>query len=216
MKMSIRHGTFVVSATFVAAFALGACYPDDIERAEELDTVTTVFNSQANFAANRRYSIADSVQHIPNEGAVSRQNDQALLQRIRQNMNAAGYTEELNPAVNPPDVVVLASITTAENVAYTTYDFWGYWGWYPYWDPFYSAGWGWGYPSSTVAYNFQTGTVLVTMVENNLPADSAQSQQVPVLWAAAVNGVLTGATDVTRALDGIDKAFAQSPYLRAP
>src|SRR5690242_21880120 len=70
MKMSIRHGTFVVSATFVAAFALGACYPDDIERAEELDTVTTVFNSQANFAANRRYSIADSVQHIPNEGAV--------------------------------------------------------------------------------------------------------------------------------------------------
>jgi hypothetical protein len=202
-----------VCTALLAAVGIAACFPDDLTSVDELDTVTTVFKQDADFGALQRYTIADSVLHLPDEGSISRSSDQALLSSIRENLNAAGYTEETDPAANPPDVVVLVAISTADNVAYTTYDFWGYWGWYPYWDPLYSAGYGWGYPAGTVAYSYQTGTVLVTLVRDH-PTD-VQSQKVPVLWAAAINGVLEGSSDVQRALDGIDKAFAQSPYLRA-
>jgi hypothetical protein len=37
---------------------------------------------------------------------------------------------------------------------------------------------------------------------------------VPLVWSAAVNGVLSDvSTNVSIALQGIDRAFAQSPYL---
>jgi hypothetical protein len=38
------------------------------------------------------------------------------------------------------------------------------------------------------------------------------SKRIPLLWAAAINGVLTSSS-LDGALAGVDQAFVQSPYL---
>ena len=39
------------------------------------------------------------------------------------------------------------------------------------------------------------------------------ANRLPVAWVGAVNGVIDVGGEVDRALEGIDQAFAQSPYL---
>jgi hypothetical protein len=38
---------------------------------------------------------------------------------------------------------------------------------------------------------------------------------VPIYWAGAINGVLSGGSDVSRITKGIDQAFEQSPQIKA-
>lgn len=55
---------------------------------------------------------------------------------------------------------------------------------------------------------------MITMVDLRAPRET--TKRVPVLWVAAINGVLTDNPILPRVLTGIDQAFAQSPYLRIP
>jgi hypothetical protein len=213
VNLILRH-----AALAATALTLAACYPDDINSADDLDTVTTLFDREQDFGAIGTYVLVDSVVFIDADGdggdgesSVSHAFDDQVLAAVRRNLNAAGYTELANPAAGTPDITVLATTTSSTTVG-VAYDWWAYWGWYPYW-PGYGAGWGVGYPPVSVAYAYTTGTLLLTMLDAQ-NADVA-AKKIPVLWVGAVNGVLTGNADVSRAIDGIDQAFAQSPYIRA-
>jgi len=61
---------------------------------------------------------------------------------------------------------------------------------------------------------YEVGTLVITMVDLRAPRET--TKRVPVLWVAAVNGVLGDSPVLPRVLTGIDQAFAQSPYLRIP
>ena len=213
MSLLLRH-----AALAATALTLTACFPDDITSAEELDTVTTLFAQQTDFGAIGTYVLVDSVVFIDADGEggddesdISHAFDDQVLAAIRSNMNAAGYTEVSGPAASTADIAVLAT-TTSKTTVGIGYDWWLYWGWYPYW-PGYGPGWGVGYPPVSVTYVYTTGTLLMTMLD--LKNADIASKQIPVLWLGAVNGVLTGNAQVARVIEGIDQAFAQSPYLQA-
>jgi hypothetical protein len=105
---------------------------------------------------------------------------------------------------------VVAAITTETNV-YWGYVWWGYWGWYPYWPVGWGASSNWYYPGYWYPYSYSTGTLMVGMVDGTAPA---AEERVPLIWTAAVNGVLADAsTNLAVATAGIDQAFQQSPYL---
>jgi hypothetical protein len=207
-----------LAALAATALTLAACFPDDITSTEELDTVTTLFAQQTDFGAIGTYVLLDSVVFIDADGEggdeesdISHAFDDEVLATIRNNMNAAGYTEVSGPAASTADIAVLATTSSSTTVG-IGYDWWYYWGWYPYW-PGYGPGWGMGYPPLTITYVYTTGTLQITMLDAK-NADPA-NQQIPVLWVAAVNGVLTGGAQVSRVTEGIDQAFIQSPYIQA-
>ena len=209
---------FRLAALAATALTLTACFPDDITSAEELDTVTTLFAQQTDFGAIGTYVLVDSVVFIDADGEggddesdISHAFDDQVLAAIRSNMNAAGYTEVSGPAASTADIAVLATTTSSTTVG-IGYDWWLYWGWYPYW-PGYGPGWGVGYPPVSVTYVYTTGTLLLTMLD--VKNADFTNKQIPVLWLGAVNGVLTGNAQVARVIEGIDQAFAQSPYLQA-
>jgi hypothetical protein len=213
VNLTLRH-----AALAATALTLAACYPDDLTNAEELDTVTTLFDKTRDFGAIGTYVLIDSVMFIDGDGeggddesSISHAFDAQILATVRRNLNEAGYVESPNPAAGTQDITVLATTTTATTIG-VAYDWWYYWGYYPYW-PGYAPGWGYGYPPVSVAYAYTTGTVMLTMID----AQNANvaSEQIPVLWIGAVNGVATGTGEVARVTNGIDQAFAQSPYLRA-
>src|SRR5262249_17799859 len=128
----------------------------------------------------------------------------------RDDLNAAGFSEAPAPEVTPPDVLLLLSIQQDDWVVV-----WDTWGWYPGWG-WWGGGWGPGwslvYPSAVASVSFTTGTLHIDMVR---PDPTSTTSSIPVVWTAAINGLLSETVDFERLGFLVDQAFAQSPYLRS-
>ena len=140
-------------------------------------------------------------------------NDAEILARIRAKFIAAGWIDVTGLQGVRPDVVVLTSALAQEHTG-TVYDaWWGSWGYWPGWPTAYGSDWIWGVPGTEFEFTYFTGTLIITMLDVN-DADATQ-RRIPALWLAAINGVLTSSA-VDGALNGINQAFVQSPYLVRP
>ena len=194
----------------VALAALASCYPGDQLTTEEADVVVTLFDESADFSVLRSYAMPDSIVHLVGEGddTISRDFDDEILSLIVSNMGALGFTREGDPA--NADVIMLTAVAVNEQVGYAGYPWGGYWGWYAPYPP--NFGWGFypWYGASTI-YTYRTGTIFMQMLD---PAriDSTVSK-VPTIWVGALNGLVQGDAVPERIADGINQAFAQSPYL---
>jgi hypothetical protein len=184
-----------------------ACYPDQYDDYLYESVLTLYDTSAANsgdFSTATTYSLADSVVHLVPPGEdddVTRLYDQAILDRIRFNMDAAGYAEVINPA--NADLTLLTFATSSTYYGYV-YDYWcTYYGWYYT----YSC----GYPGYWYAYEYTTGTLMISMADNRAVANN----MAPLIWFAGMNGLMGGA-DATLITTVIDLAFAQSPYIETP
>jgi len=108
---------------------------------------------------------------------------------------------------NLPDVIVTvdAAIINFSGVGGTCVPWWG---WYPWW-----PGWGWGpgYCYPTYVYNYNTGTLLINMLETI----TTDEEEFPRVWHGGINGLLrsSDAGNQDFIVSTIDQAFAQSPYL---
>ncbi len=198
-KMSLRTTLSLMIIFSALAFVLYSCYPGEAITAEDTDLIATYFDKDANFAAKMTYSIPDQIYRLDDEGnpvVDPGANDQQALNRIKSNLESAGFDEIANPdSSNVPDVLVVAFANQSTWVSGGCYSSWYSW-YYPYY--------GWCYP---VYYTYDIGTLLIAMIE---PTESKNA-----LWVAALNGILedTNSGITSRVLDGIDQAFAQSPYL---
>jgi hypothetical protein len=200
------------------AFAAAACYPGrSVDSTTEFASVTTSFDTEADFATVTRYALPDTVMYVPRgDDEVPAVTQATILAQLREELNALGWTEVVAPsATNPADVYVGAVITTTLNVYYY-WGWWDYWYWYPYWPLGYGASSNWYYPPYWYTYAYTTGTLLISMVDARTTSPGAGPDRVPIIWSAGVNGVLADATtNVAIATAGIQQAFEQSPYLRA-
>jgi hypothetical protein len=194
-----------------------SCYPKGAEYAEELDLVLTNYSSGYDFQAKTTYSMPDSVIKITGDvfndpdgngkpQFLSAEYSTVILSQIQQNMAANGWTL-VNKGSNP-DVVLLVSAMTTTNVYYY-YD-WSYWDWW------YPAEWGWYYPEyyyPSYVSGYRTGSIFIQMADvKNVP----QGENVAVPWNCILNGLAEGGSTnmTTRVQNGLNKAFAQSPYLK--
>ena len=131
-----------------------------------------------------------------------------IVNTIKSNMNARGYT--FVPKGLKPELGINTVAVKDVNVGVVYPGWW--WGYPGYWDPWY---WGWYYPYYypwTVAYSVTTGSVIAEIIDlKNVNAN----QQLQVIWTMSLNGALgsSGASNLQRAVDGINQAYTQSPYL---
>jgi hypothetical protein len=214
-----RRASLGVGLAAGVLLAGAACYPggDDFG-VEDYDVVLTTHDEAADFGAYQTYAMPDSVIHLLEEGedavVLSREYDDLILDLASDNMESLGYVREADPAANGADVILLVGAVGTSETQYWWADwwynwgYWGGWGYYPGWGP----GWGWGYPPGYVgSVEFEEGTLLLTLVDPAMA--SSTEQEVPVVWAGAVRGLLTGGAAAARITSGINEAFAQSPYL---
>jgi hypothetical protein len=205
--------TLLTSILFCAVATTG-CYPDQIMSFSQLSSVTTLVDSQAPLREARTFALPDTIIHPARaQGAdvIGHEADDQILARIRDGFLAFGWREITDVTAERPDVVLLTVVLEQSNtgVAYT--DWWGGWSFWPGWPVGYGADWGWGYPANAVTFSYETGTLLVVMLD--IKHGNTSTKRVPLLWAGAVDGVLTKSS-VDGALEGLDQAFAQSPYLQ--
>jgi hypothetical protein len=214
MKNKKKKLVVLFSLIMLSSFLLYSCYPDYGLTVTDYDTVITIFDENANFK-QPTYAMPDTVVHLVDEGTsednIDRSKDQLILSTIASNMTALGYQRvAVDTTAAPPAFAILVGVTTTENyttVYYPGYGYWGGWGWwggYP----------GWGYPGGTVTYNYQTGTIFLTMLEPG--KINAGDGTYAGIWLARLNGVLSSSVSTNqRITQRINDAFNQSPYLGA-
>lgn len=119
-----------------------------------------------------------------------------LLEQIRKNLDARGYTR-VNKNANPDvgiNVYVLDNLSFYQQVNYPYYYGYSSYYYYPY--------------VSTYAQN--TASLIIEMVDlRNVSPDN----KVRVVWTTYMGDLYKAVDRRQQSLDGIDQAFVQSPYL---
>ena len=185
---------------------LGSCYPGGTEYYEDTDVVYTTYDEQFDFSSKKTYSIPDKIVKVTGdliEGEdpefVQEPQNSQMISQMKSNMKDLGWTITEDP--ENADLVLFPAVWSNTTVYYWN----NYWCW---WYPYY-CGWGWGYPSVS---SYTTGTLMMTMVVEGKVGDEEYLEPTRV-WTGAINGLLSGAYNTSRANRGIDQAFEQSPYL---
>jgi hypothetical protein len=215
-NVSFERAFPLVVVSFFLTVLVAGCYPGSGSfTADETDIVATVYDTTADFSSNKTFVVPDSVIHLvdpdePNPVDIPRDNDDLMINTVKENLRSLGYTELQNPSENNlPDLVVTVSVTATQWTGYDYYPWWGWWGWYPWYPPGWGPGWGPVYPCCSYVYQYNTGTIFVDMYD----VDQSSSEDLNVPWNAALNGLATSGTNSARIKARIDQAFDQSPYL---
>jgi hypothetical protein len=193
---------------------LAGCYKDPLYN--ELSnnfTVTTNRDIDIDFSAFQTFYISDSVSYAsdnPNDSVIVGADAKAVVDAIKNNMIARGYT--FVARTSSPDLAI--NVGAIKNIdAGVVYPGWwgGYGGWYGgcyygYCYPYYYP-----YP---VTYVLTTGNVIVDMVDLK---NATPKQKLEVIWNAWVGGNLSTTTSVNVQLtvDAINQAFKQSAYIQS-
>jgi hypothetical protein len=231
MQLILNRAVFILSRyslylilTIALSLVLSSCFPLAPETVEEFDVVATFYDKDAKFGAIKTYAMPDSIMHITSSGTsssdnISRDYDEIILSQVAANLNALGYTREMDPENNPADVIVTIAITVGAYDLYNPYPFFEYWGWYDGWEAYavdYESDWRYDYEEyDQQDYELRVGSVIVNMVDPNDP--KIQEKEIPSIWIALLNGLAgdTFTSTRSRLLTLINQCFEQSPYLGA-
>jgi hypothetical protein len=193
----------------LSGMLMSGCYPDGPSYTEDLDLVVSHHNPDYNFVAKTTYAMPTKIVKLTgnlNEGELPDFIPDAtatqILNRIAQNMDAKGWQKVAIDA-NPDVFMVPASWETTTVVYWYDYWYWWYGGYYP--------GYGGGYYPPVYVDSYTTGTLVMMITD---PKEVGGNGNPIPQWTGAINGLLTGKFDPTRALPAIDQAFDQSPYLK--
>jgi hypothetical protein len=175
--------------------------------------VLTYRRTGTDFAAYPTYAIVTKIAYVDDTTGTpvyTFRPAPEILGAVERNMNAIGYVlvARIDPE-NPPQVPIDAdlamnvSVLTGTDYTFVPCDYWGWWG---------IPGFGCDGPWEWVPY--RVGTLLIEMGAISQPSGG----QIPRLWAGAGYSVLTpgAAQNVQIAVDAVNQAFAQSPYLGVP
>jgi uncharacterized protein DUF4136 len=196
-----------------AAFVASSCQSDTLLSTQGLGAVVTVFESGPALSNARTFVLPDTVVQIPQfDGNMTPAAAHALTAATRAHFIALGWTELPDARTSQPDVIVLMASSTRVETALVSAGWSASWGYLPYLSPTADPSSVWIAPGGAIPYTYQVGTLVIAMLDVRAPPDSARRDR--LLWVAGLDGVVNDPSVLSRALDGIDQAFAQSPYLR--
>jgi hypothetical protein len=190
---------------------LSACYPERASEGTDYASIVTVYDTLFAFDSAATFYVPDSVVHLGTPDNILHVDDNLIVAQIVANMTDRGYIQVLDPTL--ADLTLNPAVTVTDNYDYTGVDWCVVWGWAYPWT---CTGWIPDYPTDVIGYTYSTGTILIPMANlaDGFPPAVASP---PVVWVAGINGVVSGASSAALAAeitDGIDQAFAQSPYIR--
>lgn len=204
-------------AWLALALSVGACgneFPPTVLTSGV--AVATYRSPTTDYGAFSTYAIVDKVTYVDDTTGTPVYSFQAapeILGAIERNMAERGYVlvariDPANPPAVPPDadLAMNVSVFTGTDYAYVPCDYWAWWG-YPGFGC--DVGWEW--------IPYRVGSLLMEL-GNLRGIDPGPPPVIPRIWAGMGYSVLTPerATNVQIAVEAVDQAFLQSPYLVTP
>ena len=200
-KISMRKILF--TAALITVFASCRNTPDFDDLSYKAIVVTN-HDASADFGSYHTYYLPPFVGSIgddPLDSILDNATAVPIMNAIEANMDARGYEKELNPALADLSITVVAIKVTNIATMYPGY-WWGYYGWYYPYYPY--------YPYS-YTYTYSTGTLVVDIVDvKNVDPGNNKAD---VIWTNFNSGVLGVSSTATMAVDAVNQAFIQSPYI---
>lgn len=197
--------------TALPFLVLAGCYPGGADYVEELDAVYTTYDEKFDFQTKSTYARPDKIVvdiEIDNGDTTYVYMKDAfakpIFDAIDTNMESKGW-DKVEISENPDVLLTPAAIKSTTYFYSYWYDWW-YGGWY-------GGYWGWYYPPYYTISSYTTGSVIITIADPNAGEDSPINQS-QAAWVSVMNGLYTGAYEVSRVTTAINDAFAQSPYLK--
>lgn len=200
---------FIIFMAVISMMIMSCQKSPDTDNLDDNYLVYTNYDTGTDFNAINTFHVIDSILIIDNSEKPSywkNNNSQKIVNAYRAGFENAGYTIATEDEI--PDIVLQLSYvnTTYYYNIYGSGPWWnnypGYWNW---------GGWGWYYPYS-FTYSYSTGSIIGELVNTDAP--TAQNDMLTVIWNSYICGILNGNNlSLTRTLDAINQAFAQSPYL---
>ena len=195
----------------VAAIFIGCQTPPDYEDLSSEFIVVTHLDKTAVFENYDTFYISDTIVNLGGTGNDTIWHDddaEELVAAVKQNMTARGYTYVQRH--QNPDIAIAMGAVKVVNVNYYPGWWYGYPGWFPSWGypPYYPY-----YPWSTV-YVYDTGSIILDAYDvKNADANN----QYRALWNSVSLGALgdSDSGNITRGVNSINQAYAQSPYFKA-
>jgi hypothetical protein len=214
MSCALSRACSAAVAIVVACLSASACESSLVPFNEVGGSVVTVVDDGAALSSARTFALPDTIVDVPLQSdVIGHDADREVTADIRAHLISLGWRDVTGNAAVRPDVVVLVAASTRTQAGVAYGNWFGVWGYLPYWDAGVSADWGWGMPADELPYVYQAGTLLITMLD--VRAQNADTRRIALLWAAAIDGFVTDAvTTKDRTLAGIDQAFTQSSYLK--
>jgi hypothetical protein len=212
----MAHTRFPTAVCCLATAALlaVACDGTTLDSPQSFGAIVTMVDSGGALRRSSTFVLPDTVVRLSQFGTpIGPTLAHQLIIQVRAHFRAMGWTELANERGAHPDVLILIAASTQTQIGLAYGDWFSSWGYLPYWGGSVDQSWAWGYPDGAVPYSYQTGTLLVSMIDVSSPRD-ATTKTIPLLWAAALDGLVGDGSTVERIRAGIDQAFVQSPYLR--
>lgn len=211
----MAHTRFATAVCCMAMAALAAaCDSYTIDSPQSFGAVVTVVDSGPALKRASTFVLPDTVVRLSQFGTpIGPQLAHQLIIQVRAHFRAMGWTELPNVRESHPDALVLIAASTQVQTGIAYSDWFSAWGYLPYWGGSVDGSWAWGYPVGAVPYAYQSGTVLVAMIDIGAPRNQV-TKTIPLLWAAGLDGLVGDGTTTERVRAGINQAFIQSPYLR--
>jgi hypothetical protein len=222
-KAPMQRRLLLLAAAAVAGSLIGCSAPPPSEARLSESIVLTKHAPNANFGAYHTFFIRPEIRVLTEGEAadpIEEQYAAPLLAQTTQNLSLRGY-EQVDAQADAElavEMVYVRSINTG-TTCYSWWDssYWGYpgWGYYPYYGGCTNTAW-------------RAGT-LATMIVDLTPAQGASGEGgeggeagagpgeklLSTIWFSGVYGIEEDYKESTaqRARQGIEQAFAQSPYL---
>lgn len=200
----------------VALLVLSSCEKDpDLDALDTDYVVYTEFLDGVDFSRFQTYYLPDSILE-PGQGrdATYWKDDyaQMLISEVSLLMDGRGFTRLAGEeGKETADLGLQMTYIAQTNQVTTGGLYYGWWD-YGYWGPWWSS---WYYPYA-VTYSYDTGTLLLELVDLTKASDDGTARRLPVVWYANAQGYSFGNSraDAALLLKAIDQAFAQSPYVK--
>ena len=213
--MRYAHGKTIASL-LTAALLATSCESSDLVATGTSGAVITIVDDGAALNSARTFALPDTIVRLSaSGGGMGHEASQAIVNRVRAHLIRFGWADVTTVHGAQPDVIVLIAAVERIQSSVAYVDWYGAWGYLPYWGPSVNSASVWGVPSGAIPFDYEVGTILITMLD--LREQRGATDAIPLLWAAGLDGVVTTPTNtLSRAMLGVDQAFAQSPYLRVP
>lgn len=195
----------VAMFSLMAILAISCQKEPDMSKLDNDFMVYTNYDKDVNFNKFSTYYLPDSIA-IPGSDMKAKywtdENAKKIISNVEEEMSSRGYQR-----IKEKDKANLGlQLSYAEKtVRVQGYPYFG-WG-YNYWGAFWN---GWYYPFP-VAYSYNTGTVIIDLV--NL---TSTEKELPIIWHANMSGLLysNSKMNMQLTLRAIEQAFTQSPIIK--
>lgn len=213
MQMTMKK---MMCYVFLAGAMLSSCEKEpDLGEMDGDFTVYTQYDPETDFASASTYFLPDSIL-TTGQGMRTTywkdENAQKLIAQVKDEMDGRGYTRSHEKA----DADLGVQITYVENTVNMVGFAGGYWdGWWDpyYWGPYWGGGWYYPFP---ITYQYNTGAIVLEMVDLRTADADTPEKRLPVVWVANSEGLLSGSSRVNLMLvqRAIAQSFEQSSYIQ--